>query len=124
MVKLCLYQNRGKIETDNQELFDSIIQVFTVPNPAYKFSKFAEPTLKAISLFGTFETGLTFDIYRKIKSLYPTVSIEITDELKQLSSPLKITSDIGTPTNKNFKDRKSTRLNSSHTDISRMPSSA
>ena len=62
----------------------------------------------------------------------------IQDELKQTQSEFyakKTTADQGTITKEEFaefgkthiekmKDRKSTRLNSSHTDISRMPSSA
>ncbi len=104
MINLTLHQDRGKINAD-KTIFDRIISEFTTPNPAHRFSKYAESTLKSISLFGTFEVGLTYDVIKVIKTIYPNEEIIIDKELSDIFRPINITSDIIVPTNIDYSYR-------------------
>ena len=54
----------------------------------------------------------------------PIVSLSLSESYERALSPSIVTSSEQRSLDLNISDRKSTRLNSSHTDISRMPSSA
>mgnify|MGYP003338204474 CR=1 FL=1 len=65
------------------------------------------------------------DMYAQRMNLKPTKEVDFIDELYEMDEDGE--PDYGKPLSeekKEIADRKSTRLNSSHTDISRMPSSA
>ena len=71
----------------------------------------------------SFKSKLEEQVWKILKSNFPSVKYE-PDKYKYLQPEKERTYIPDFKTSKKKIDRKSTRLNSSHTDISRMPSSA
>jgi len=102
--------NRAQITSDETGddiyYFNKLIEIYSTANPAYKHCKFAKSTRNTITFTGLYQIGLTEDIIKSIKKIYPKSNITIDNNLKKILYPLNITEDkIINPKNNKFKYR-------------------
>lgn len=98
-------KNRAKIKCDNLAYFDLIREKFTVPNPAKRYSLSAPDELSPITPLGTFNVGLSVDVIKTIRELFPDESLSISKELLNAIRPMTIVNYYRMPSDSKFQYR-------------------
>ena len=93
MIHLRFNKNRILIEADN-DILDELKYHFTAPNPAAKFSPYAQPMVSPITPLGSFHIGLFKEIYEKLEELFPLEEIDIDQDVLKRAFPLRDCPDV------------------------------
>lgn len=80
--------DHGRIlfETNNPLVRDKIYNVFSEPNKAFKYSKYAKLFVCPITPRGTFLPGMTYDICIEVKKYFPNLEIDFRN-IKEILLP-------------------------------------
>jgi ATP-dependent helicase IRC3 len=96
--------DRIKIIPSSDALLDNLIEQYSIPNPASRFSTFSPACLSAITPLGTFQRGLIHNVIKMIKKL-TSEKIDISkiiDWVKDI--PIKKNSDFIKPIPFDYRD--------------------
>lgn len=111
-------KTRLKYKTSNQDLDDMLRAEYSTANPAAKFSPYASEEISALSLLGSFKSGLAMDILKFVKKNFPKEKISLGDGVIELIKPKFVVESIKEPNNTQYKLRdyqlKSLKLALSH----------
>jgi len=69
-------RGRIKLEASSELILNRIQTKFSVTNPSYRFSRYAQPTISPISPNGSFLPGMIFDICVEIKKEIPSIKLD------------------------------------------------
>ena len=79
-----------RFECNSEQVIEKIIEKFTVPNPNYRFSRWANLTLCPITANHSFLSGLIYEISVKAKMIYSEIVLNF-DNVKDVILPFTYT---------------------------------